>query len=306
MIFTNNRKIICLACIFSMAGCAAVYDLGSKIPGLDRILYQSSKAEVGPVKTQAGEIVDGTQAEPSLAVQLPTPTTQPETVAKPVVKIEQKSPKPVVVQAKKHSLKGKVKVTANGGLISAEGVFVQLERVDGTPLRKQTEQKQHEIDMLDKIYAPGQLVVRKGDTVNFINSDQIKHNVFSSSGENAFDLGTFGAGLQRGVKLNEEGIVKVYCNIHPKMAAFVAVDDTGITHELNTADGTFEFSDLASGEYKLTLWSVRGEQTQTLFLNDEQSLALDLTFDTSSYKASTHPNKFGEAYKKPERKREYY
>lgn len=312
MSFPYAKKLVCLVCIISISGCASVYDLGSKIPGLDRILYKSSKAEVGPVKTQAGEVIEGTEVESTLVVEAPAPSPGPKSAPAPAVPPSNKAEltlvvqPPAPVQAKKHKLKGKVSVLANDGPISAEGVFVRLERADGQSLQRSTVPAQHNMDMADKIYAPGHMVVRKGDTLNFVNSDPIKHNVFSSSGANAFDLGTFGGGLQREVKLNEEGIVKVYCNIHPSMAAFVAVDDMGITQELSADDGSFEFTDLAAGEYQLSLWSIRGEQTQTLLLENGETLELDLTFDTANYKASTHSNKFGQEYKKPKGKREYF
>ena len=63
-------------------------------------------------------------------------------------------------------------------------------------------------------------------------------------------------------------------------------------------------------EYILTLWSVRGEHTQTLSVGDSPSddnqLTLNVIFDTASFKAAPRTNKFGEAYKTKYSKREFF
>jgi plastocyanin len=215
----------------------------------------------------------------------------------------------------KGSLAGTIALVSKQGVISSQGVIIRLNRKDGKALHS-TEQSQmhaamtepaiHTVDMEEKVYVPGNIVIRKGDTLNFVNKDKIQHNVFSSSGENAFDLGTFGGGLQREVKLNEEGIVKVYCNIHPNMATYVAVDDEGMSKVLEDDQGSFEFETLPAGEYELSLWSIRGKQTQSLTISEGQTTRLNIRFDTSDYQAPKRVDKFGKQYKKRKMRNEFY
>lgn len=323
--------------ILSLTGCATLYSQTDKIPGLDRIINYFSKAEVGPVKKPNGEVIQGTEtavlgpenqditattsqtASAALTSSLKTAVEYNErqnaessvAAANDSALLSQTASKQKVatnvsIKAPHHVISGNVRLLGKQGEISPEGVMVRLHRLDGTPLQKTAPPASHEIDMIDKTYTPSNAVIRKGDSINFVNSDFIQHNVFSSSGENAFDLGTFGGGLQREVKLNKEGVVKVYCNIHPGMATFVAVDDAGVSQVVNAKDGFFEFSDLPIGEYQLTLWSVRAEQTQQVTLAATQKLHLDLTFDTSSYESPEHANKFGENYQKKSIRREFY
>lgn len=209
-------------------------------------------------------------------------------------------------QTKKGSVSGQVTILAKNRRISPVGMILRVNRKDGTRLRAQQTMNSHDMDMEDKVYFPGSIAIHKGDTVNFINKDKIQHNVFSSSGENAFDLGTFGGGLQRGVKLNQEGIVKVYCNIHPNMAAYVAVDDAGISQVLENDSGAFSFTDLPTGDYTLNLWSIRGEKKVDFTVTNERTTNLNVSFDTSDYVPPKRVNKFGDTYKKRKVSNEFY
>jgi plastocyanin len=301
----SSLKITLIVAIILLGGCASIYSVSDKIPGLDRLINHFSKAEVGPVQTQEGEIVQGTetgivlveQQEQSPKASLPEEATIPvkstaPTVQKPIEVSTPKAETPILLA----DLYGKVTLLANAEKISPEGVIVRLKRADGTVINSEASATVHDMDMIDKTYTPGNMVINKGDTLNFVNKDEIQHNVFSSTGENAFDLGTFGSGLQRAVKLNEDGIVKVYCNIHPNMAAYVAVDEDGISQVINSQDGEFEFTNLPDGEYILSLWSIRGQQSQTITIANNKDLSLNINFDTSAYQTPERVNKFGEQY----------
>lgn len=313
------------------------------IPGSDRIFHKNSTAEVGPILTETGEVVTGAEpgtnaaeqadkasptkskpipvAKPTLAerktittksqsVPPSKPVQQPKVVAT-TPKVERPKPvKPKETAAKTppsdYVLSGKVSLLTEKGAIPPYGVIARLHRLDGQSLAAEVNNQQHVMDMVGKSYAPGQMIIKKGDTISFLNKDKIRHNVFSSTGENAFDLGTFGGGLQRGVTLNKDGVVKVYCNIHPRMAAFVAVDELGVSQIVRVNDGTFQFENLPAGDYRLTLWNVRGEQSQVISLQDKKQLSLNLTLDTTAFKPEKRVNKFGKAYKKKSIGKEYY
>ncbi|MCG8311995.1 MAG: hypothetical protein MI976_02160 [Pseudomonadales bacterium] len=326
-----TTTLACVLVLTATSGCAVRSIPGAErllafIPGSDRIFHKNSTAEVGPVLTASGERVEA--AEPESAIQT-VPEQLPDnaaskkvTVANPPKATETKPPIPKSISkpqissqaapaispkpAADYEIKGKVSLLTANGAIPPYGVIARLHRLDGQPLSAQVSSQQHVMDMIGKSYAPGQMIVNKGDTINFLNKDKIRHNVFSSTGANAFDLGTFGGGLQRGVTLNKDGIVKVYCNIHPRMAAFVAVDELGVSQIVRVDNGTFQFENLPAGDYRLTLWNVRGEQTRVISLQDKKQLSLNLTLDTTNFKPEQRVNKFGEAYKKKSLRREYY
>ena len=80
-----------------------------------------------------------------------------------------------------------------------------------------------DIAINDKIYVPHVLVVPVGSTVRFPNHDPFNHNVFSPSEPNQFDLGLFGRNEVKSRALAQPGLVRVYCNVHPRMVAYVYV-----------------------------------------------------------------------------------
>lgn len=155
----------------------------------------------------------------------------------------------------------------------------------------------HTIDMKGKTYLPDHLAVDIDDTVVFTNSDKIKHNVFSPSGKNAFDLGTYSAGKKRGVTFKNAGIVKVYCNIHPGMATFVSVGEPGLSAVTDSA-GNFRIRSVPVGRYKMSVWNVRGEVSKFIDVTVSGNNRYDLDVQVSAEKTATHQNKFGEKYKK--------
>ena len=93
------------------------------------------------------------------------------------------------------------------------------------------------------------MAVPVGSTVSFPNFDTIYHNVFSLSKTKPFDLGMYKSGETREVKVDKPGIVRLGCNIHANMSAYIVVVDA--PHYVVDADGAFEFKNLAPGKYKV-------------------------------------------------------
>ncbi len=197
------------------------------------------------------------------------------------------------------SLEGSVVIVGNNNkLLPSKGVILTLTPSDGRVLSlDQRAPMTHTIDMQDKTYLPGYISIRKNDRVSFVNKDKIKHNVFSSTGKNAFDLGTYSAGKKREVTLNSAGIVKVYCNIHADMATFISVSDNSIS-VVADHQGHFSIKDLEPGEYNLNVWHVRGEKTEKIVIKSQQKNKYITSLNTANYKKVAHKNKFGKKYNK--------
>src|SRR2546427_7562916 len=95
-----------------------------------------------------------------------------------------------------------------------------------------------EIAITDKTYAPHVLVVPVGSMVAFPNHDPFNHNVFSVSDPNAFDLGLYGRGEGKAKTFTNPGLVRVFCNVHPRMVALIQVMATH-HYAQPGADGSF-------------------------------------------------------------------
>jgi len=102
-------------------------------------------------------------------------------------------------------------------------------------------------------FEPDLVVVPTGSTVQFPNLDPIFHNVFSLSKAQPFDLGYYPQGQSRSVKFNNPGVVQVYCHIHSNMYAAIVVTASP-WFQKPSADGSFSFSNVPAGRYRLTAW----------------------------------------------------
>jgi plastocyanin len=104
-----------------------------------------------------------------------------------------------------------------------------------------------------KEFFPHVLPVPVGSIVQFPNQDPILHNVFSVSPGNAFDLGIYRTGPPKEKRFDQPGVVRVYCNVHQAMVAYILVLDTS-HYASPDVDGSFRLTGLPKGPGKLTVW----------------------------------------------------
>lgn len=155
------------------------------------------------------------------------------------------------------SLTGTLEVGGKAG--SAYGL-VTLEPANGrwkprTPKRVVVEQRGRE-------FLPSLVAVSVGSTISFPNFDGVFHNVFSTSPNAAFDLGLYKAGEAREYTFTKEGIVRLGCNLHSNMSAFIAVV-AAPSYVITDANGNFTFRRVVPGKYKLRAWSTRTRERIT-------------------------------------------
>jgi hypothetical protein len=100
-----------------------------------------------------------------------------------------------------------------------------------------------------------------GSEVDFPNDDTIFHNVFSLSKAAPFDLQVYEPGESRSVLMERTGLVKVYCNIHPEMAASIVVLDNP-WFALTDRTGTFVIAGVPDGDYVLRGWNDMGAEAR--------------------------------------------
>jgi plastocyanin len=122
------------------------------------------------------------------------------------------------------------------------------------------------LDQRNETFVPHLLAITVGTIVDFPNSDRTYHNVFSLSKAKRFDLGRYAAGHSKSVAFDRPGIVRVFCDIHSHMNAFVLV----FSHRffaITDADGRYAIGGVPPGTYTLSAWyegSVRDARTVTI------------------------------------------
>jgi len=109
------------------------------------------------------------------------------------------------------------------------------------------------MDQRNERFVPHVLAVMVGTLVDFPNSDRTYHNVFSLSRAQRFDLGRYAAGKSKAVRMDRPGVVRVFCDIHSHMNAFVLV----FNHRFFTVtdvDGRFALPSVPAGTYTIVGW----------------------------------------------------
>jgi plastocyanin len=143
-------------------------------------------------------------------------------------------------------------------------------------------------------FVPHVLAVTAGTKVRFPNFDTIFHNVFSSSAPNNFDLGLYGRNPGKSVTFEHQGLVRVYCNVHHYMFAYILVLETPYFTKVGDQGG-FALRDLPAGPGTLTIYNpqtkVWRQHVDTL-----QQHELDVSLEVIAHGIPEHSNKDGQSY----------
>ena len=110
------------------------------------------------------------------------------------------------------------------------------------------------LDQRDERFVPHVLAITTGTVVDFPNSDRIFHNVFSLSKTRPFDLGRYAAGRSKAATFDRPGIVRVFCDIHSHMNAFILVFNHPF-FALTDMDGRYRIDNVPPGTYNLVAWN---------------------------------------------------
>ena len=126
-------------------------------------------------------------------------------------------------------------------------------------------------------FLPRAVVVQRGMRVSFPNFDKEYHNVFSYSKAKRFDLGRFPKGETREVTFDETGLIRVFCEIHEHMRAFVLVVDSPY-YAAAGQDGKFSLPNVPAGPYTLVAWHEHFESLREKIEVKSGGVQVDLRF----------------------------
>ena len=133
------------------------------------------------------------------------------------------------------------------------------------------------MDQRNETFVPHVLAIMTGTTVDFPNSDKFYHNVFSLSRARSFDLGRYAAGNSRPVRFDRPGIVRVFCDIHSHMSAFILV----FSHPffaMTDAEGRYRIENVPPGSYGVIAWNEgTSSDTRPIAVSDGGVTELDFT-----------------------------
>jgi plastocyanin len=116
------------------------------------------------------------------------------------------------------------------------------------------EEPRPRMDQRNERFVPHILAIVAGTTVDFPNNDHTYHNVFSLSKTKPFDLGRYAAGRSKSVRFDRPGIVRVFCEIHSHMSAYILV----FAHRyfaVTDDEGRFRLESVPPGAYNVIAWN---------------------------------------------------
>ena len=116
------------------------------------------------------------------------------------------------------------------------------------------------MDQRGLVFIPHVMAVQQGTTVDFLNSDNDRHNVYflyDKTGD-TLDIGTWGPGQAVSHTFKESGLVIALCQLHLEMAAHILVLESpffSVTEiDAETQQATYEIRDVPAGNYVLKAW----------------------------------------------------
>jgi len=109
------------------------------------------------------------------------------------------------------------------------------------------------IAQFNQRFEPSVMAVAVGTRVSFPNLDPFYHNVFSYSSAKKFDLGRYPQGNTKIVEFDKPGLVKIFCEIHFTMRAYVHVLETPY-FATSDEEGAFRIDNVRTGDYTLHVW----------------------------------------------------
>ena len=113
------------------------------------------------------------------------------------------------------------------------------------------------MDQKSLLFQPHILVAPVGTTVQFLNSDNVQHNIFwpaiSGNKKLTHNMGTWPKGQIRNFQFDTPGVVPLLCNVHPEMSGYVIVTPTPYYAETDDS-GSFKITNVPDGSYTVTAW----------------------------------------------------
>ncbi|WP_347275581.1 plastocyanin/azurin family copper-binding protein [Candidatus Kuenenia sp.] len=111
------------------------------------------------------------------------------------------------------------------------------------------------MDQKNITFIPHVLPILKGTTVDFLNSDDVRHNIYSSDDvADNMNLGSWFKGETRSFTFNKTGVATMRCNVHSDMLAYILILQNPYFSKVND-EGFFTINNVPEGKYTLKLWT---------------------------------------------------
>ena len=145
-------------------------------------------------------------------------------------------------------------------------------------------------------FVPDLVAITVNERVAFPNNDPFLHNVFSQSADRQFDLGSYKRGESKEKQFPKPGVIDVYCNIHPEMAATIIVVPNR-RHTRVDPTGHFVLDGVPPGEWTVFAYSRRATKPTSTKVSVKPGAETTVELTIVRGAEPAHLNKYGEKYK---------
>ena len=196
------------------------------------------------------------------------------------VKFQGKAPTPSPLQITK--FREVCKDVPNETLLigPSQGLRYAVVTLEGITKGKALEQEAvHELDNLGCRFVPHVLASSVGQFVVFKNSDPILHTAHAlfANGQPQFNVGLYPGKVSR-KPLVAPGVVKIICEVHPWMSAYIVVSDHPY-YAVTDVYGDYLIADIPAGSYSLKVWHENlGTQEKPVEVKGDSSQTVDFIF----------------------------
>jgi len=200
-------------------------------------------------------------------------------------------PEPVVTKTGKYKKVCGPKFIDESLLVDKNGVqnVVVWLSVKDAKKKLKGEPGNYQLDQNKCRYEPHVTVMSKGSELEILSSDPINHNIHTYSFDNDPINMMFTPGQEHELEFDEPEPIKVECDLHGWMKAWVFVTPNNF-HSLSQSGGGYEIPDVPKGKYTLNFWHEKlGEMSQKIVVGDEP-LAIDVEFPDLTPKVSQKKN----------------
>ena len=144
-----------------------------------------------------------------------------------------------------------------------QGVRYAVVTLEGVSKGKVVEREvAHELDNAKCRFIPHVQAASVGQFLMMKNSDPILHTVhaYTPDGQPQFNVGLYPGRVSRKA-LVSAGVIKILCEAHPWMRAYVAVSEHPY-YAVTDLYGEYQITDIPAGSYRLKVWheSLGGEE----------------------------------------------
>jgi hypothetical protein len=144
------------------------------------------------------------------------------------------------------------------------------------------------MDQQNLQFVPHVLAIQRGTTVQFPNSDPLRHNVFSISPAKRFNLGMYAQGEPRSLAFDKAGVVHILCNVHLEMSAYILVLPNHYFAVVGP-DGHFRIPNLPAGRHRVRYWQEEvPEQEIESLVPDSGSVTIHFKSGEQHEQAASH------------------